>query len=573
MMKKILYIISLFLVCLTVCYAKEDYRIDKYKVEISVNSDNNIDVKEDVSVSFHKLKGTLKKELPYNVMNLKINTDYDVETTNKKVVSIDNNGVINPLYSLTYTLPNSNHDNYDIDIINSYDSTILETEFVVNLPSSITKDNISFVYEGEDVTDDVNYKIVNNKITGTYKKALMTGDKITLKGKYKQVYVNSLNLLVLILPIVLTIISYLIWYRYGKDLNVNIVKSANLPKELTPLDIALVQNENVKDDDMFGFLIYMANKGYIKIIEEKSNEFYLERVKDYDGDNYQEEVFLKSLFKKTLKVSLSEYIDLVSAKEKIEKEEVLENKIDNNELSYRYRRVLTNLLPVVNNDEEKSVYYELESDKKKNILVFFVAFILILITLVPFIEINNLSLFPLSIIYSVVSLKVLVTLVDYIDINELHKKRNKYYLVISIIVVFIICFILLVPSFRRNLIYSVAFLISLLSVLVILVLYKYMPKRTLYGSRVYAKIEGLKIFIDTCDKESLDLVTKKNKSYLYDLLGYSYVLGNTNKVVNLFKMSEVKKPSWYKLKSEFSVMKFFNSLNRLKSNLSNKDVN
>ena len=573
MMKKILYIISLFLVCLTVCYAKEDYRIDKYKVEISVNSDNNIDVKEDVSVSFHKLKGTLKKELPYNVMNLKINTDYDVETTNKKVVSIDNNGVINPLYSLTYTLPNSNHDNYDIDIINSYDSTILETEFVVNLPSSITKDNISFVYEGEDVTDDVNYKIVNNKITGTYKKALMTGDKITLKVKYKQVYVNSLNLLVLILPIVLTIISYLIWYRYGKDLNVNIVKSANLPKELTPLDIALVQNENVKDDDMFGFLIYMANKGYIKIIEEKSNEFYLERVKDYDGDNYQEEVFLKSLFKKTLKVSLSEYIDLVSAKEKIEKEEVLENKIDNNELSYRYRRVLTNLLPVVNNDEEKSVYYELESDKKKNILVFFVAFILILITLVPFIEINNLSLFPLSIIYSVVSLKVLVTLVDYIDINELHKKRNKYYLVISIIVVFIICFILLVPSFRRNLIYSVAFLISLLSVLVILVLYKYMPKRTLYGSRVYAKIEGLKIFIDTCDKESLDLVTKKNKSYLYDLLGYSYVLGNTNKVVNLFKMSEVKKPSWYKLKSEFSVMKFFNSLNRLKSNLSNKDVN
>ncbi len=573
MMKKILYIISLFLVCLTVCYAKEDYRIDKYKVEISVNSDNNIDVKEDVSVSFHKLKGTLKKELPYNVMSLKINTDYDVETTNKKVVSIDNNGVINPLYSLTYTLPNSNHDNYDIDIINSYDSTILETEFVVNLPSSITKDNISFVYEGEDVTDDVNYKIVNNKITGTYKKALMTGDKITLKVKYKQVYVNSLNLLVLILPIVLTIISYLIWYRYGKDLNVNIVKSANLPKELTPLDIALVQNENVKDDDMFGFLIYMANKGYIKIIEEKSNEFYLERVKDYDGDNYQEEVFLKSLFKKTLKVSLSEYIDLVSAKEKIEKEEVLENKIDNNELSYRYRRVLTNLLPVVNNDEEKSVYYELESDKKKNILVFFVAFILILITLVPFIEINNLSLFPLSIIYSVVSLKVLVTLVDYIDINELHKKRNKYYLVISIIVVFIICFILLVPSFRRNLIYSVAFLISLLSVLVILVLYKYMPKRTLYGSRVYAKIEGLKIFIDTCDKESLDLVTKKNKSYLYDLLGYSYVLGNTNKVVNLFKMSEVKKPSWYKLKSEFSVMKFFNSLNRLKSNLSNKDVN
>ena len=85
-----------------------------------------------------------------------------------------------------------------------------------------------------------------------------------------------------------------------------------------------------------------------------------------------------------------------------------------------------------------------------------------------------------------------------------------------------------------------------------------MPKRTLYGSKIYGKVEGLIVFIDTGDKEDLDLALKKNKNYLYELLPFSYVLKNDNKVFDWFKNTEVSKPSWYKLKDDFTNVKFIN---------------
>ncbi len=571
MMKKRIIILSIFLLCLPIiCMASSDYTIDKYQVEVSVNNKNGYDVEENIDVSFHKLKAIINKELPYNVSNLKINTNFDVVTTNKRLVTINSEGKTNASYKLDYTLPNNDRtDYYNIEIVNNYDGTIRETEFVINLPSSVTKENISFVYDGEDITDEIDYKIDGYKITGSYKKSLLKGDKLELNVKYNQIYLSVLNSIVIILPVVLTLISYYIWYRYGKDYKINIIKSFILPKELTPLDIALVKNEKVVKDDIFAFLLYMANKGYIKIVEEKNNEFYLERVKDYDGDNYQEELFLKSLFRKNVKVSLAEYIDLVSSKKEIEKEETLEKKISSTDLEYRYHRMVTNLLPLINNNEAKAEYYELEADKKKDILIVFVAMILILITLVPFMEINKLYLFPISIIIGVFALKILTTLVDFIDINNLNKKNNKLYTVLSTLLVVVICFGLLVPSFKRNLIYTLAFLISFISVIVILVLYKYMPKRTLYGSKIYGKVEGLRVFIDTGDKEDLDLALKKNKNYLYELLPFSYVLKNDNKVFDWFKNTEVSKPSWYKLKDDFTNVKFINSLKRLKNKIDN----
>ncbi len=561
-------LILLFLLFIpVVCYANPDYTIDKYKIDIDINNNDYI-VKENIEVSFHKIVTNMKMTLPYDIKDLKINTEYDTVTSDNRIITISNDKKANSSYEVSYLLPsNSEGNSYNIEIANNYDGIIKETEFVVNLPSSVTKENIKFYYEDEDVTKDIEYKLEGNKVVGSYKKALLNGDKLVLNVKYNKVYINGFNLLVIVLPIILSIISYYIWYMYGKDLKVNIVKSFSLPKDLTPLDIALVKNEKVVNDDVFAFLIYMANKGYIKIVEEKNNEFYLERVKDYDGDNYQEEVFIKALFRKTMKITLAEYIDLVSEKKQIEKEEKLEKKVASTDLVYCYKRALTNLLPAINNDEEKATYYELESDRKKNILIFFVAAILVFITLVPFVEINKLYLFPFSIIYSVIALKILLMLVNSINIDDERNKNKKIYMLLLSILVIMICVIVLIPSFRRNLIYSLAFIISFISVVFILILYKYMPKRTLYGSKVFAKIEGLKIFVDTCDKSDLEIALKKNKDYLYDLLAYSYILGKTSKVFSLMKNSNIKEPKWYKLKDEFTVVKFYNSLNRLKSNL------
>lgn len=575
MMKKTIFLfVIVFLMCLPiVCFASNDYQIDRYNTIISIDRDNNFEVVENIEITAHKMDAVIKKELPYNVIYYDINSSYEIETTDKKIITINNShGQVNSDYKVTYTLPNNNDKNaYTIEIVNSYDSMIKESSFTINLPSSVTKENISFIYDGEDITNDIDYKIEGNKIIGSYNKALLSGDKIVLEVKYNQIYLNYIHYFVIVGPIILLIISYFIWRYYGKDLQVNVVKSFTLPKELTPLDIALVKNEIVTEDDVFAFLIYLANKGYIRIYEEQNNVFYLERVKDYNGDNYKEEVFIKSLFRKNLKISLSEYIDIVTSKKKIKQDEKLEKKIDSQELEYRYKRALTNILPAVNNNEEKSIYYELESDRKKNILIFFVAIILVLITSIPFIEINKLYLLPLSVFYSIIALKILINITDTIKLDDFSKKKKNSQGILLSILIFLLCIILLIPSFKRNLIYTMAFFISFICVIMILVLYKFMPKRTLYGSKVYAKLLGLKIFVDTCDKSNLELALKKNDNYLFDLLAYSYILGNVDKVFNLFKECEIKKPSWYILKDDFTFVKFNNSLKRLKSVLSKKN--
>ena len=47
-------------------------------------------------------------------------------------------------------------------------------------------------------------------------------------------------------------------------------------------------------------LIYLANKGYIKIAEnegKKDKSFKIIKIKEYDGNNINERIFLNDLFK------------------------------------------------------------------------------------------------------------------------------------------------------------------------------------------------------------------------------------------------------------------------------------
>ena len=60
-------------------------------------------------------------------------------------------------------------------------------------------------------------------------------------------------------------------------------------------------NKGIADDkDVTSLLIYLANKGYIKISENegKSKGFKITKLKEYDGDNVNEQIFLDGLFAK-----------------------------------------------------------------------------------------------------------------------------------------------------------------------------------------------------------------------------------------------------------------------------------
>ena len=572
-MKRIFYLIliSLFFLFPSLTNASEEYSIDEYNLEINVNKNNDYEYKEKLLVTFHMYDIDIVKILPYNTENISIDNEYKVETTDKKTVTIPSNRLLNSTYNISYTIKNNtnNYNTYKFNLNGNYNNTISKFTFTITLPTDITKNNVKFYLHNEDITNKIEYKINGNKITGTYEDGLLRNETIIAEITYNKAFINMGSILLIIIPPILTLISYLLWYYYGKDLKLNIVKSSTLPQELTPLDLYLAKNEIVTPDDLFTLLLNLGNKGYIRIKEEKNNEFTIERLKDYDGDNELEDLFLKSLFRKKVKVSLSEYIDIISTKKNKINDNTLEDKVTNEDLPYKYKLATNNVLPLINNDEKKSQYYELNSESKKNYLIAFIAVIILLITSVPFIETNRLYLLFISTIYSIVILKVIINIVDQINLENIKKNKNNKKNIIIIIILLLLSFIMLMTAFKRNLLYTIAFIIGFICSLIILILYKYMPKRTIYGNKIYSKIESLKLFINTCSNDEIQEQLKNNKNYLYNLLPYSYLMNCEERVIKLLKEFNTSLPKWYILKDDKTITKLNNSILRLRRKLKN----
>ena len=572
-MKRIFYLIliSLFFLFPSLTNASEEYSIDEYNLEMNVNKNNDYEYKEKLLVTFHMYDIDIVKILPYNTENISIDNEYKVETTDKKTVTIPSNRLLNSTYNISYTIKNNtnNYNTYKFNLNGNYNNTISKFTFTITLPTDITKNNVKFYLHNEDITNKIEYKINGNKITGTYEDGLLRNETIIAEITYNKAFINMGSILLIIIPPILTLISYLLWYYYGKDLKLNIVKSSTLPQELTPLDLYLAKNEIVTPDDLFTLLLNLGNKGYIRIKEEKNNEFTIERLKDYDGDNELEDLFLKSLFRKKVKVSLSEYIDIISTKKNKINDNTLEDKVTNEDLPYKYKLATNNVLPLINNDEKKSQYYELNSESKKNYLIAFIAVIILLITSVPFIETNRLYLLFISTIYSIVILKVIINIVDQINLENIKKNKNNKKNIIIIIILLLLSFIMLMTAFKRNLLYTIAFIIGFICSLIILILYKYMPKRTIYGNKIYSKIESLKLFINTCSNDEIQEQLKNNKNYLYNLLPYSYLMNCEERVIKLLKEFNTSLPKWYILKDDKTITKLNNSILRLRRKLKN----
>ena len=223
-------------------------------------------------------------------------------------------------------------------------------------------------------------------------------------------------------------------------------------------------------------------------------------------------------------------------------------------------------LPIINDNEEKDKYFEKTSERKKMYLMIILATTLLLLTSVPFIEINKLFLLPLSVIFSIITLYLLMSVVENKEF-----KITKKNLITLILLALIMLVVMLTPAFRRNKIYILTSLISVLCIALILFFYKYMPKRTIYGTKQYAKLEGFKNFIIAHNMEDFKILLSKESDYFYNVLPYSYCININEEIFKIMKELKIQEPSWIKLKDDFTLQKLSNSLERLYKVLTTKN--
>lgn len=564
-MKNIKYLIFIVLLFPLLVSASNSYEITSCDVELTLDDENNYTYDESVNFKFNAVNVLATKELPASISNLEVDKDYFLETSDTKIIKIYSNDYTNRLYNIKYTLKNdsSNKNIYKMPLCHNYNGRVNNVNFHINLSDSISKNNVTFYLNGK-IIDDVDFKVSDTKIEGSYH-TVKEDDILTVEVNYGTLYYDTYTIMCIVVPITFVILSCLLWYFYGRDLKFKVSRLSKLPSSINLLDMALVNDGVVTSEEAYYLLLDLANRGYLKIVEHKNNNFSIIRGKEYDGKDYIEASFIKALFRKNIRVSISEYIEAVAeGKDNHIKEMVKE--IPNADITNNFKRACNNILGLINTNEEKNKYFEPTSDNKKYYLIGMVAIILVLVTSLPFIEINRLYLLPISVLFSVVTLYLLL---NFVEKTDLHNREIKIELFILLSILIMI--IMLLPAFKYNRLYIIAFGISIICVAIILFFYKYMPKRTVYGSKVYSKIEGYKNFLLDLRDEDLATLLENNPNYLYDVLASSYILNCSDLIIKKIKDHNVKEPSWYTLEEGFTPIKFNNSILRLKKKLKNEN--
>ena len=74
---------------------------------------------------------------------------------------------------------------------------------------------------------------------------------------------------------------------------------------------------------------------------------------------------------------------------------------------------------------------------------------------------------------------------------------------------------------------------------------RYVPGRTEESHRNLEKITGFKKFLETAEKDRLEMLVHEDPKYFYNILPFAYVLDVSDKWVDKFEGIAIEPPEWY----------------------------
>ena len=120
---------------------------------------------------------------------------------------------------------------------------------------------------------------------------------------------------------------------------------------------------------------------------------------------------------------------------------------------------------------------------------------------------------------------------------------------------------MVLPTLTQDVMYLITFIIGVISIAVLILFAKIMPKRTPYGNEILGKLRGFKRFLETAEKPQLDALVNENPKYFYNILPYTYALGVSDVWMSQFETIALQAPDWYAGYSTFSMYEFNHFMN------------
>lgn len=449
--------------------------------------------------------------------------------------------------------------------------------FSITMPKSFDSSKLGFSAGRVGSTDSskIKYSVSGNTITGNYNGILFENEALTVRCELPEGYfvgagldINLFNYIIYLFPIIFLLISILLWYKFGRDNQVVETVEFYPPEGFNSLEVGFLYKGEAGNQDVTSLLVYLANKGYIKIVEteekslfSKAKGFKFIKLKEYDGDNVNERLFLNGLFAMGRP---SENIDNQNSTSTLEVTSV--------DLYDKFYITMANILLNINNKENKSKIFEKSASSKAKFIIYMIIATYCLITIPPVLEYGASNLLIALFFPGVGFTLMFKMLLDPKIRNSLSNKLSS----ISVILFFIIWGLgfgglpwatLVLPALQQDSIYLIGYIVGIVCVLGMVVCLTYLPKRTAYGNEILGKIEGFKNFLETAEKEQLEAMVTKNPTYFYNILPYTYVLGVSDKWIKKFEVISMQAPTWYDSPDAFDIATFGTFLNSTMSSV------
>ncbi len=358
-MKKFLLLFLIILYFVHPVFAQSGEHIQSFNSQITVNKDGTINVKETIVYDFGSLsRHGIYRYIPYikNIngkrykMDIKVisvkdengqNYNYQlIDSNNQTEIKIgDANKTITGVhtYVIEYSVSGalgyfSDHDEiYWNATGNDWIVPIASSTSEVELPDGISKSDIKtncFTGNVGSSEQSCTAKVDGNNVTFNSNGSLNSSQGMTVAVSFPKnivavlqpkPYVTFWETIYGKITIALIILAAIFWYIiYPIKIIYKWIKSGRDPKAptgpvqawydppklktgrfLSPEETGSLVDETVDLQDLSGMIVYLAQKGFIKIVEKEKDDFYFEKTKEFSGDDnltsYEKE-FLNQIF-------------------------------------------------------------------------------------------------------------------------------------------------------------------------------------------------------------------------------------------------------------------------------------
>jgi uncharacterized membrane protein YgcG len=599
-MKKILIILGLmfglFITPLTVHASPTGVSINSMSINMDVNENGLITVDQTMVYNFEdntshgpvvwipqsydmswNLDGeSVQRSYYFPVRNISVDGPYHTETDSydNLIIYIGDadvyvSGIQTYHFSYTMQLRDLDLDGIQVfyqNIVGQFwTDPIGKVDFSITLPKGWPYEPVFYAGAyGSDTQVDVNpvYSNGDKTLSGSYDFGFSIGEGITVyeylskEGTYFTfIPPTDYTPFALIILVAFTILLYLVFLKFGKDDKPVITVEFNPIPGLSSSQAGYIYDGSVDTKDVVSLIIEWANKGYLDITEDPNNKdnFTLTKLKDMDESEIRaEKTLFKALFNGRTSVT---------------------NKQLQNSFYQHIANAKADIARYFNGNPQRTIF----SKKATVIKILFgivtmIPAALIIASAVYFATYREEAGFMAGIaIFVTGTILVLLWSITAKRWPSLSKVSRFFSLIGCLIVSFVFAMIFLLIAILNNAVFDLMFMIKMVVTFglsaVNIALVAYMDKRTELGVDYLGKILGLKQFIETAEKDRLEMLVKDDPSYFYKLLPYAYVFNVTDVWSKKFESIAIEGPSWYHGTNNMNTFLFMNRFNNTMSTM------